>query len=258
MKKTLTHADIKKGHWYKVIDTPKHLIGCGRYPWLNMEGVAIWIDVGHNMVCVRFGECKERGIPPYCLEPLVKEPIVIECGNEPLGLQPGDGVRLYYERLGREKALEQEKLEREMNERLGKEKAAEQEKLEREKNIVTEHTAKLGQLYRITKVPDYWQKISAKQQYPSLGQIGRLMNINRHFGTLKLVDGVQRFVSFDCMELVTIRVPPLAETVVNLSDEELIKKMVLKPRSTLKIIKGLAHMNKDYRLRAFLNRGIIY
>lgn len=235
MNRLLTHADIIKGHRYKVIGTPKHLIGVMKYPWLNMTGVALWVDVGHNMVCIQFGGCKERGIPPECLEYAGEQAMIIDCANVPAA-DPGEGMRIMYEQLAREKAAEEA----------------------REKSMVSGQPAKINQLYRIVKTPPYWERISAKQAYPSLGHIGRLIKIRGSFGTLRLSDGVQRFVPFNCMELVTVRIPPLAETPMDLSDEALIEKMKLKPRSTLKIIKGLAHMNKDYRLRAFLDKGVIF
>lgn len=197
-----------------------------------MTGVALWVDVSHNMACIQFGGCKERGIPPYCLEEAEDQKTNDNSLN--VGANPGDGIRLWYENQAKEKAAEEAE----------------------KQSMVTEQTAKLGRLYRIVKVPQYWQKISGKKQYPSLGGIGRLMNIHDHFGVLRLSDGMQRFVPFDCMEPVTIRIPPLQDAVINISDDELIKKMVEKPLSTLKIIRGLAHMNKDYRLRQFLDRGV--
>jgi hypothetical protein len=240
VKKTLTHADIVKGRRYKVIGTPEHLKGT-RYQWLNMTGEALWVNVAHNMVCVQFGGCKERGIPPQCLEEAEDKAMIIDCANLP-PTYPGEGIRLLYEQMGREQAAEEAKRNAKVS----------------QTGMVTQETAKLGQIYRITKVPPYWVKISSTRQYPSIGMIGRLMKVSDGFGTLRLSDGTQRFVPFDCMEMVTIRIPPLADTVVNLSDEALIAKMVLKPLSTLKIIKGLAKMNKDRRLVAFLDKGIIF
>lgn len=236
--KTLTHADIVKGQWYKVVRVPNHLKG-RNYPWLNMTGVAVWVNSSHNAACIRFGSCKERVIPPYCLEEAENKATIIDCSKLPMA--DVDGIRLFYKNLGRES--------------VGKVVEAEQKKLkEGQKSMVVQDVAKMftqiGQLYRITKVPPYWIKISATKQYPSLGAVGRLIKIGDCHGTLLLSDKTQRFVPYDCMEHVTFRIPPIA-------DKELIAKIISKPLSTLKIIKGLAKMNKDYRLRAFLDKGVI-
>ena len=236
MKKPLEHSDIVKGRRYKVIATPKHCIGIGNYPWLNMEGVALWSDAGHKLVGLEF-KAGIRGVPPDCLEEVEGQQMIIDCTKLPPA-EPGDGLRLLYENFAREKAAEEEK----------------------KKNMVTPEIVKMHQPYRIVKTPPFWQKVSDSktQKYPALGDIGKLINVRNNFGTLRMSNGTQRFVPFDCMELVTIRVPELRETPMDLSDEALIEKMKLKPKSTLKIIKGLAKMNKDYRLRAFLDRGVIF
>ena len=233
VKKTLTHANIIKGQRYKVIGTPEHLKGMGRYHWLNMIGVAQWVDVAHDLACINFGDCKQRAIPPHCLEKVEDQTMITDCDKAPT-VDSGEGLRLWYQNLAKQKAEEEQK------------------------DMVTQETAKLGQLYRIVKVPPFWSKIGNDKQYPALGAIGKLINIRKEFGTLKLSNGTQRFAPFDCMEIVIIRVPPVAGEVINLSDEELIVKMVQKPLSTLKIIKGLAKMNKDRRLRAFLDKGVIF
>lgn len=178
-----------------------------------MTGVAKWINVSHNMVCLVFGECKERGIPPHCLEATEEQRMLTDFGKQTVG--------------------------------------------EKKVGTITEHIAKLDELYRITKVPPFWERVSDTKKYLWLGSIGKLIKIRGSFGTLKLSDGTQRFVPFDCMDLITVFIPPINADISPINDEELMKKMVLKPRSTLKIIKGLVKMNRDFRLRAFLDKGIL-
>jgi hypothetical protein len=237
VKKSLTCSDIAEGKRYKVIKKPDHLRGID-YPWLNMVGVCKWI-VG-NDVCMVFGECKERAVPPSCLE-LEESPIQM---NEKPSLDDhstNDNLILFYANQANEQAKEREREIEQAKER------------EREYANSTPKNIKLDNLYRIARIPPFW--ITTGVAYPSLGQIGRCIKIGPKSVTLKMNGGGQRFVPFTCLEAINVIIPPAP--VINLSDDKLIDSILANPLGCLRIVKGLTKMNKDPRLIAFVQRGIL-
>ena len=233
MKKPLRHCDIAEGKRYKVVRKPIHLKDV-QYPYLNVIGIAKWSSpVGGVLMC--FGHCKERIVPVECLEEVNDE--TPEMNNQSdKAIDPNHGLLTFYGNLG-------------LNSRETKSIVS-----ENKESVVLENI-KLNELYRIVKTPSFWSRIIDAREYPFLGQIGRLVKIHKRAGTLKLGDGTQRFVPFSCMEAVKILIPPAP--VIDLSDDKLIDVILANPVGCLKIIKGLAKMNKEPRLIAFVQRGIL-
>ena len=234
MKRPLRHCDIIAGHRYKVIRRPEHLKGV-QYPWINMVGVCKWVNI-HNGAFLCFGECKERLVPVDCLE-AVDMPIQISNQSSDKQKDAGQGLLTYYGNLGLKK-----------------------EKEDKMEGSVSAENVKIDGLYRIIRIPDFWKSAAENGEYPSLNQIGRLIQLHQSggtysAGTLKLGDGTHRFVPFTCMEAVKILVPPAP--VMDLADDKLLDSIMLNPRGALKIIKGLAKMNKDPRAVAFVQRGVL-
>lgn len=236
MKRPLTHCDFTEGKRYKVIKRPEHLKGV-QYIWLNMVGVCKWSNA-HNGVLMAFGECKERLIPHNCLEAV--EEIPTQMSERPPfdEKSTNDALILFYTNLGNEQKAKESKVSLDAS------------------------TAKVGNLYRIIKVPPFWNQSTHTGEYPSLQQIGRLVKVHRNAAVLIMSHNCQRFVPFDCMEEVEIRIPPapvpnVKPPVIDLTDDKLIDAIIANPRGALRIVKGLAKMNKDIRLITFVQRGIL-
>jgi hypothetical protein len=234
VKRPLRHCDIIAGNRYKVIKRPEHLRGV-QYPWINLIGVCKWVNSGSALIS--FGECKERLIPVDCLEDVEGNTQMDNQSND-MWKDAGNGLLTFYGNLGLKKENEN-----------------------KVKGSINADNVKLDELYRIIKVPDFWKDADENGDYPSLNQIGRLIRLHQskgayHAGTLKLGDGTQRFVPFECMEAVKIHVLP--PPVIDLADDKLIDVIILNPRGALKIVKGLAKMNKDPRAVAFVQRGMLF
>ena len=240
MKKLLTRFDVAKGNRYKVVRRPEHLKGVA-YPWINMIGVCKWVS--GNEANMSFGECKERLVPVSCLE-LVEE-IPTQMSEKPSLDEPSanDALVLFYANKADEDAKEKEKLIEQARQR------------EKEYEDLTPKSIKLDNLYRIARVPHWWTENSASMPYPSLGAIGRCTKINPKSVLLKMGNGQQRYVPFSSLEQVNIIVPP--PPVMDLADDKLIDIILANPRGCLKILKGLAKMNKDPRAVTFVQRGML-
>jgi len=232
VKKPLTHCDIAEGKKYEVIKRPEHLNGV-HYPWLNMVGVCKWSNA-YNGVLMSFGGCKERLIPHDCLEAVEETPTIQTDEQSPIMDEYGtDALILFYKNQA--------------------------EKEKKENNSVIPENVKLDGLYRIVRIPPWWTENAVSVPYPSLGQIGRLIKTTTNHVTLKMGDGKQRFVPFTCLEAVNVIIPPSPSLpVMDLSDDKLIDAIIANPVGCLKIVRGLAKMNKDPRAVAFVQRGMLF
>jgi hypothetical protein len=182
-----------------------------------------------------FGGCKERLIPHECLEAV--EPKMDDQSDK--FKDDGDGLLTYYKNLGLEK-----KKEDEVN-----------------SCTIEAKEIKIGDLYRIIKVPDFWKDAAENGDYPALNKIGKLIRLHQsggiyNAGTLRLGDGTQRFAPFDCIEEVKTYILP--EPIMDLADDKLLDIILRNPRGALKIVKGLAKMNKDPRAIAFVQKGMLF
>lgn len=123
---------------------------------------------------------------------------------------------------------------------------------EKEKPVeLTADKAKIGSLYKVIQVPKFWEKITAGN-YPVLDKVGKLVDIKGDGGLLLFgMTEEQHFIPFSCLENYCAN--PTSEVPDNL----LIDRMLENPEGVLKIVKGLAKMNKDTRLRAFVERGTL-
>jgi hypothetical protein len=200
-----------------------------------MIGVCKWVNRGD--VLMSFSDCKERIIPVDCLES-VEGNTIVENKQTDSFVDANKGLLTFYGN-----SPLQENKEDEMN------------------NRTTEVAGvKMGSLYRIVKIPDFWKEGADNGEYPDLGAVGRLISIHRsrdgyNAGTLKLSGGTQRYVPFACMEEVKILIPP--PPVMDLADDKLLDAILVNPGGALKLMKGLARMNKDPRAVAFVQRGML-
>lgn len=125
-----------------------------------------------------------------------------------------------------------------------------------EKNVntpLTEKDAKIGHIYFVWKEPSYYERAGYK--CPVVGKFGELVSIRN--GNCILLFGsekTQHLVPLDCLQDM---VKPAEKKKEEIPDGVLIKNMIKNPAGVLKIIKGLAKMNKDCALLAFLERGTI-
>lgn len=119
---------------------------------------------------------------------------------------------------------------------------------------------KIGNLYRIKEAPSFWAE--SPELYAELGRIGILIKVTPtgDKGIIKISNNQgsnnQRLVPLSHLEEVSVIIPPIP--VVDLSDEILISKILENPKGFLKIIKGLVKMNKEPRLKLFLERGAAF
>ena len=105
-------------------------------------------------------------------------------------------------------------------------------------------------LYKVVSIPSWY---SETKPYPILNEIGKCMNI-LPFGVMLLIlkSKDQWYVPFNNIEEVKA-------TIVSkeITDEELISKILSNPLGALKIVRGLAKMNRNLHLRSFLEQGTI-
>ena len=112
-------------------------------------------------------------------------------------------------------------------------------------------TVKIGSLYKIISVPSWYSKTNLP--YRALGKIGTCINIHP-FGLMLSITELkaQCYIPFQNIEEVKITIIPK-----EITDKELISKMVSNPLGALKIVRGLSKMNKNLHLRSFLEQGSI-
>lgn len=125
-------------------------------------------------------------------------------------------------------------------------------KKEKEKTMgLTAAEVKVGSLYKVIQIPKFWEKVAAGN-YPVLDKVGKLVDIKGEGGLLLFgITEEQHFVPFSCLEKYCSNPTP------EVPDDLLIDRMLENPEGVLKIVKGLAKMNKDMRLRAFVERGTL-
>jgi len=109
-------------------------------------------------------------------------------------------------------------------------------------------TVKVGQPYRITGIPSFWKSGT----FPPVGTVGKLLAARASGCVLCFNDEHtnQRFLTYDCIEAVNQNEPTI-------DDDVLVVQIMNNPWGALKIVKGLAKMNRDMKLVAFVERGWI-
>lgn len=119
--------------------------------------------------------------------------------------------------------------------------------------ILGEPNVKIGDTYLVFKTPSFYKETDF--ECPVVGKFGTLIAI-RGTGCL-LTFGEERkqhFIPFDCLQETGKIVNDLYKKP---TDEELISKIIDNPFGVLKIIKGLAKMNKNSTLKNLLEKGSI-
>jgi len=108
---------------------------------------------------------------------------------------------------------------------------------------------KVGESYKVIKIPFFWENHHGV--YPVLNKIGKIKKA-ANTGCLMYFnnnESDQHFLPFECIEP--------ARQVVEIEDDYLVKQIVRNPTGALKLIRGLAKMNKDICCRAIVERGTI-
>lgn len=118
---------------------------------------------------------------------------------------------------------------------------------------LNENTVEVGKFYLVNKEPFFYK--DSGYSCPVLGKFGELVAVRGKcclllFGKEKH----QHLLPFECLTLCEKKPE---KKVVEIPDGVLIMKMIDNPEGVLKIIRGLAKMNKDYTLRTLLEKGTI-
>lgn len=133
---------------------------------------------------------------------------------------------------------------------------AEDPTVKKDMNIpLTEKDIIIGHVYFVWKEPHFYERAGYK--CPVLGKFGKL--ISRRGDSCILLfgrDEIQHLVPIDCLQDMVKPAEP-AKKKEEIPDGLLVKRMIQNPAGVLKLIKGLAKMNKDCALLAFLERGTI-
>lgn len=115
---------------------------------------------------------------------------------------------------------------------------------------LTIREVKLNALYKIISIPSWYSETNFRF---ILNEIGKCMSI-LPFGLMLLIPKFkeQWYVPFQNVEEVKVTIVP-----EEITDKELISKMISNPLGALKIVRGLAKMNRNLHLRSFLEQGTI-
>lgn len=107
---------------------------------------------------------------------------------------------------------------------------------------------KIGESYKVVGIPSFWKDAT----HPELGNIGKVKAV-RAGGCLLYFNNEQtnqRFITYDCLESAKQDQPTL-------NDDILVVRILDNPWGALRIVKGLAKMSRDIKLRAFIEKGMI-
>lgn len=127
-----------------------------------------------------------------------------------------------------------------------------------EENKLNNLNLRIGGTYRITTAPTFWSK--CPELFCELGRVGTLIKLTPNSRDPDVVAVLQIGNHQRCVpvsNLTEVKLLPAPTAPVDLADHVLIDKILDNPRGFLKIIKGLAKMNKEPRLKAFLERGLV-